>query len=149
LGKRATLKANADELFAIYGKDVVAADLKYTGQMVELGSVSCKVQKASDGRYYLIAAEQARFVTPKDQGPRIMSLEEYHRHVQQAALNTKYEPGIILYLDPKEAAKFTGLGSEKVKVRGKCKGMTEDKRTTPGYFVTLESVSLVGVADPP
>ena len=122
---------------------MVAADKKYTGQMVELGNVSGKVQKDGDNRYYLIAAERARFVKPKEQGPRIMSLEGYQRHLQQAALNTKYVAGIILYLDPKEAEKFAGLGDKIVTVRGKCKGMTEDQKTQPGHFVTVESVRLV------
>jgi hypothetical protein len=143
-----TKAVNAAELFAFYGNDVVAADKKYTGQVVELANVSGKVQKDSEGRYYLVAAEQARYVKRKEQGPRVMSFEEYQRRLQESALNTKYEPGIILYLDPKDAERFSGLGDKVVTVRGKCKGMTGDQRTQPGYFVTVERVCLVRVGSP-
>jgi hypothetical protein len=147
--EKPAIKVTPGELFAIYGKDVIAADNKYTGAMVELADISGMVQKHNDGRYYLVAAETARFIKKKDQGPRIMSVQEYHRRLVESAVNTKYLPGIILYLDPKEATKFSGLGGKKIKVQGRCKGMTEDKTTMPGYFVTVENLCLLGLPDPP
>jgi hypothetical protein len=137
-----TIKVTADELFAAYGKDVIAADKKYTRQMVEVANVSATVQKDNDGRYYLAAAEYSRFVRRGGQGVRTMSIAEYQRHMQEAALNTKYVPGIILYLDPREADRFSGLGDKQVTIRGECIGMTADPSTEPGYFVTLKGVRL-------
>jgi hypothetical protein len=141
--ERPAFKVEAGDLFAVYGKDVLAADKWYTGQIVELANLSGKVQKDRAGRYYLIAADQARFVKRQDQGARVMSIEEAQRRMQESALNTKYLPGIILYLDSKEAENFLGLGDRLVTVLGECKGMTEDPKTEPGYFVTVESVRLL------
>ena len=77
-----------------------------------------------------------------------MSIAEYQRHLQEAALNAKYIPGIVLYVDAKAAEPFSGLGGKMVTIRGKCKGTTEDQSTQPGYFVTLESVQLVRASSP-
>jgi hypothetical protein len=142
LAEGAAVTVTAQELFDAYGKDVVAADTNYTGRLVELSNVSAKVHKDSRGRYYLVAAENVRLVLRADQGARMMSMREYERHMQAAAFNAQYLPGVILYLDPKELEKFSGLGDKTVTIRGKCKGMTDDKSTQPSYFVTLESVRL-------
>jgi hypothetical protein len=142
-----TAKVDPRELFASYGKDVVAAEKKYNGQTLELANVSGKVQKDDAGRYYLLAAEGARFIKRGDQGARITSVEEFQRRSAEAALNTKYLPGVILYLDAKEAGRLAGLSDKMVTVRGKCRGMTLDKTTEPGYFVAVDGVELLGVGE--
>jgi hypothetical protein len=143
VGTEFAVKVRADELFKSYSDDIVAADKKYTGQEVELEVVSCRVQKDGAGRYYLVAAPQARFEKRPDRGARVMSTEEYQRELQEAALNTTYLPGVILYLDPQEAGMFSGLGNKKATVRGRCRGTTKDKTTEPSCFVTVERVRLV------
>jgi hypothetical protein len=119
----------------------------YTGRMIELDKVVGKVQKGADGRYFLIAAESARSVKRRSQGPQMMSPGEYQRRMQGSALNTKYVPGVILYLDPKAATEFSGLGDKVLTVRGRCKGITKDEQTQPDYFVTVEGVRLVDAQD--
>jgi hypothetical protein len=136
------IKTEANALFTIYGSDVITGDTKYTGRLIELANIAGHVQKDNFGRYFLVAAEKARFVKRREQGPRIMSPSEFQRHMQESALNTKYMPGIILYLEPKEAVKFAGLGGRMVTVRGICKGRTQDQSTQPAYFVTLDNVCL-------
>ncbi|OAI41426.1 hypothetical protein AYO40_03180 [Planctomycetaceae bacterium SCGC AG-212-D15] len=76
-------------LFAAYGKDIVAADQKYTGNAVEISDVVGKVEKDDAGRYYLVAAEKARLVKGKDE------------QAMEVALNAKYLPGVMLYIDLK------------------------------------------------
>jgi hypothetical protein len=140
---KSALRTEESQLFALYGRDVVAADKKYTGQVVEMASISGKVYKDSRGRYYLVAAEQARFIKSERQGARIMEIEAYINNMYESALNTKHVPGIVLYLSPSEVEKFAELNGKKVTVRGTCKGMTVDPMTEPGYYVAVENVRLV------
>jgi hypothetical protein len=132
------VKVEEAELFKAYEKDVIAADKKYTGHTVELANVSGNVAKDRHGRYYLVAAGSARGVK---HAPQTTSSVDFYRAIQEDALNRI--PGIYLFLDSKEADKFSGLHDKRVTVRGKCKGMTKDERTYPGYFVTVEGVKLV------
>jgi hypothetical protein len=136
------VQLTAVELFDAYGKDVIAADRQYTGKTIELANVQGMVQKDGEGRYYLVAADSMRMVKRADQGVRIMSVREYENNLQAQALNTQYLPGIALYLEPKTAEDFSGLGNNLVTVRGVCKGMKADPKTEPAYFVIVERVSL-------
>ena len=48
------IKVDAQELFASYERDVVAADKKYTGKIVEIDNISGKIQKDGSGRYFVM-----------------------------------------------------------------------------------------------
>lgn len=137
------IRVDAGELFAAYEKDVIAADMKYTGKTVELTNVTGKAAQESGGRYFLVAAESARFVKTKSQGARVMSGEALHRSMLEGAYGTEYVPGVLLYLDSRDAGKFAGLADKKVTVRGTCKGMRKDDKTEPGFLVVVEEVQLV------
>jgi hypothetical protein len=113
-----------------------------------LANVSGKVYKDKSGRYFLVAAEQARSLKSKRKGASITSPEGYLNNLYESALNTKYVPGIILYLNPSDAEKFARFGGKMVTVRGTCKGMTADDTTEPSYFVRIENVRLVAASEP-
>jgi hypothetical protein len=115
----------------------------YLNKTIDVSGVPAKVEKDAEGRYFLVAAATSRYVKDPDQGPRVMSAEEYHRAVTQAALNTKYMPGIMLYLREKDLSQLAGLDSTKgITVRGVCKGTRADSTTKPAYVVIMEECTL-------
>jgi DNA-directed RNA polymerase subunit RPC12/RpoP len=145
-GDTRPVKVAADALFDAYGKDVMGADKKYTGRLIEIADVTGKVEKDDRGRYYVVAAQDARLVTQPDRGPRSGRIEDVGAHAREAAFNAEYQAGVILFLDPKTADKFAGLDGKRVTLRGTCHGMTKDKKTEPAYFVTVDDCELVAEA---
>jgi hypothetical protein len=67
--------------------------------------------------------------------------------MQQAALNAKYVPGIILYINSADLKNFTGLDGKKLfTIRGRCKGSQKDSRTIPDRYIIVEECAFVEMA---
>ncbi len=138
------IRVSADVLYldSDYNQDLVAADLRHLDKIVEVSGVVGKVDKDEQGRYFVGACEN-RLILTEERRPRVMGIQEAARRLQEAALNSKYLPGVILHLRVSEAKRFVGLGgATSFTVRGRCKGSLKDPTTDPDRFVIVEDCVL-------
>jgi hypothetical protein len=137
------LRLTARQLFDDYQGDLVTADQKYLGHVVELADVTGKVEKDERGRYYLGAVVARVVRLPPDSSPPRSVVEAIDR-MNQASANARYLPGVVLYLDPAHAGAFAGLKpGQKITVRGKCAGSRKDPQTLTENWVVVEACVLV------
>jgi hypothetical protein len=134
----AALTVGVDDLFAAYQQDLAKADVTYLGKILVLTGVRGKVEKNERGQYF-IGASMTRMVRAPQTAPRVVSIEQARRQMQEAVLNTRYEPGVLILLRDDAIAGFVGLDEQKpISVRGQCRGTKPDLATVPPYFVVIE-----------
>jgi hypothetical protein len=124
---------SADDLFAAYEKDAVAAESKYTGKVVLL-SVRCNVEKDQIGRWLIQDRPKA------EGGAQVMSVDNYLRSAYESIYGgqrPKY--GEYLYLSKSKLKSFEGLNGRRIVLRGLCSGMEPDrnKKTIPNFVVVV------------
>jgi hypothetical protein len=127
-----------------YGKDFIAAELKYRGKLVDLSGVPSAIEKDSQGRYFIGACPLGRSVKQSGSPQGGGGVTDLYFRVQQAAMNERHVPGIILYLRPDRLPSFTGLDDNYLlTVRGRCTGAQPDASARPEFVVVVEDCVLV------
>jgi hypothetical protein len=136
------IKVSADTLYQDYQKDVVAADEKYLNKWIELTGEHGKIEKDDSGKC-LLPILRRRMVKPKDSGARIMTSREAQRAIAEAALNTRYEPAILAYVNPREISSARGIEENTpLTVRGRCVGTRKDPMTIPAFVILIEDAKI-------
>lgn len=132
---------NANELEKDFAANLAAGDLKYQGKLVEVANVWSEVKKDHKGRYY-VAGGQPR-VKNSGMSYGTTSIAGARAAMQSAVLADTF-PGLVFFIDKKDAESFLALKKPKrVTVRGMCRGGEKRDDLLPDFTVSFENCTLV------
>lgn len=140
------LRVAADRLYFSYDTNLAAADRKYLDKAIEITGVSVDLRKDDKGKYYVVGAAHGRRVKPAHRGPRPRTNAEIAKAIDDENAGVWDRPGVYLFVPAGNRDKFADAPpGHTIVVRGICRGMTKDDKTSPDYFVHVDNCELIEI----